>query len=44
MNVLYDEEDNEDPVDNVGQLYVPLGFEHSVAEEGQEETEKNTKN
>ena len=44
MNVLYDEDGNEYPVDDAGQLYVPLEFGQTVAEEAQVENEKNTKN
>ena len=45
MNVLYDEAGNEYPADDDGQLYVPLGFEQTVAE-GEIEVEniKETKN
>ena len=41
LNVLYDEAGNEYPVDDAGQLYVPLGFE-TEATEGVNE-EENTK-
>ena len=34
LNVLFDEDGNEYPVDNAGQLYVPLEFGQTVAEEG----------
>ena len=44
LNVLYDEEGNEYPVDNAGQLYVPLGYGQIDAEEVQVETGKITKN
>ena len=44
MNVLYDEDGNEYPVDDAGQLYVPLDFGLNVAEEAPVETEKGTKN
>ena len=45
MNVLYDEAGNEYPVDDAGQLYVPLGFEQTVAEgETKVENTKETKN
>ena len=44
MNVLYDEEGNEYPIHDQGQLYVPLGFEQTLAEELQEEKSENTKN
>ena len=45
LNVLYDEAGNEYPVDDAGQLYVPLGFE-TEATEGviEEEKVKETKN
>ena len=45
MNVLYDEAGNEYPIDDAGQLYVPLGFEQTVVE-GETEVEniKETKN
>ena len=32
LNVLYDEAGNEYPVDDAGQLYIPLGFDTTVAE------------
>ena len=44
MNVLYGNEGKEYRVDDVGQLYVPLEYEHATIEEGQEENEKSTKN
>ena len=45
LNVLYDEAGNEYPVDDAGQLYVPLGYESAVTEEMiEEEKDKNTKN
>ena len=37
MNVLFDEDGNEYPVDNAGQLYAPLDFGQTVAGEAQEE-------
>ena len=40
LNVLYDEAGNEYPVDDGGQMYVPLGFE-SVVTEGVNEEEKS---
>ena len=45
LNVLYDKAGNEYPVDDVGQLYVPLGFA-AEATEGviEEEKVKETKN
>ena len=39
MNVLYDEAGNEYPIDDAGQLYVPLNFEQTVAD-GKIEEEK----
>ena len=45
LNVLYDEVGNEYPVDDAGQMYVPLGFEPAVTEGViEEETPKTTKN
>ena len=45
VNVLYDEAGNEYPVDDAGQLYVPLGFETEVTEGViEEEKIKETKN
>ena len=44
LNVLYDGDGNEYPVDDAGQLYVPLDFGQAVAEEAQEENDKGTKN
>ena len=44
LNVLYDGDGNEYPVDDAGQLYVPLDFGQTVAEEAQVENEQNTKN
>ena len=44
MNVLYDDEGNEYPVDDFGQLCVPLGYKQADAEEGPAEKEKSTKN
>ena len=44
MNVLFDEDGNEYPMDDAGQLYVPLEFGQTIAEEAQTENEKNTKN
>ena len=41
---MYDEEGNEYPIVDEGQLYVPLGFGQIDAEETQVEIEKNTKN
>ena len=44
LNVLYDEDGYEYPVDDAGQLYVPLDLGQTVAEEAPVEIEKNTKN
>ena len=45
FNVLYDSEGQEYPVDDYGQIYVPLESEHAGGEEQVEnETEKNIKN
>ena len=41
LNVLYDEFGNEYPVDDAGQLYVPLGFEPVVTEGVNEEEKSN---
>ena len=41
--MLYNDEGNEYPVDDFGQLYVPLRYKQSAVEEGQEENEKLTK-
>ena len=41
---MFDEDGNEYPVDNAGQLYVLLEFGQDVAAEAQVENEKNTKN
>ena len=45
LNVLYNEAGNEYPVDDAGQLYVPLGYEPAVTEEViEEEKTKEIKN
>ena len=45
LNVLYDEAGNEYPVDDAGQLYVPLGYEPEVTEAMiEEEKIKETRN
>ena len=45
LNVLYDEAGNEYPVDDVCQLYVPLGYETEATEVMiEEEKQKETKN
>ena len=44
LNGVYDEEGYEYPIDNFHQLYVPLEFEQTAAEEVQEEKDKTPKN
>ena len=44
LNVLYDGDGNEYPVDDAGQLYVPLDFGQTVAKEAQVENANETKN
>ena len=44
MNVLYDSEGIEYPVDDYGQVYVPFELEQSGARETEVEKEKETKN
>ena len=45
LNVLYDEAGNEYPVDDAGQLYVPLGFDVAVTEnEADDKNGKEIKN
>ena len=45
LNVLYDEAGNEYPVDDAGQLYVPLGYELAETDEQlEEEKSKEIKN
>ena len=44
LNVLYDDEGNSYPIDDAGQLYVPLDFGQTVAESAEEEILKETKN
>ena len=45
LNVLYDEAGNEYPIDDAGQLYVPLGLEQTVVEgETEVENTKESKN
>ena len=44
MNVLYDSEGIEYPVDDYGQVYVPFELEQTGAGEIEEEKEKSTKN
>ena len=44
LNVLYDDEGNSYPVDDAGQLYVPLEATQAVDESAEVEIEKGTKN
>ena len=44
LNVLYDDEGNSYPIDDAGQLYVPLNFGQTVVESAEEEIEKQAKN
>ena len=44
MNVLYDSEEYEYPVDDYGYIYVPLEAEPADAVVIEEETENKTKN
>ena len=46
LNVLYDEDGQAYPVDDAGQLYVPLDFEHAAGggDGSEEEKGKSTKN
>ena len=44
MNVLYDAEGYEYPVDDYGQIYIPLEAEQTAAEINEEEKNKETKN
>ena len=45
FNVLYDSEGQKYPVDDYGQIYVPLESEHAGGEEQvEDEKEKTTKN
>ena len=44
LNVLYDDEGNSYPINESGQLYVPLDFEQAVAESVEVENVKDTKN
>ena len=44
LSVLYDDEGNQYPIDDVGQLYVPLESVQYVGESAEVETEKHTKN
>ena len=42
--MLYDNEGNEHPVDDFGQMYVPLGYEQADVQEGPVEKEKSIEN
>ena len=44
LNVLYDDEGNSYPIDETGQLYVPLDFGQAVAESAEVETPNEIKN
>ena len=45
LNVLYDEDGNSYPVDDAGQLYIPLEFVQDAGDgEFEEEKSKDTKN
>ena len=44
LNVLYDDEGNSYPIDDAGQLYVPLDFGQTIAESAEEEIGKQAKN
>ena len=44
LNVLYDDEGNAYPVDDAGQLYVPLESAHAVDESAEAEIENERKN
>ena len=44
MGVVYDDEGYEYPVDDYGQLYVPLHPKETIAGEAKEEISKETKN
>ena len=44
LNVLHDEDGNQYPVDDAGQLYVPLEFGQTVAEAAEEENKNEIKN
>ena len=43
LSILYDDEGNEYPVDDAGQLYVPLESVQTVGESAEEEITKDTK-
>ena len=44
LNVVYDEEGNQYPIDDAGQLYVPLETVQSAGESAEEENVNSTKN
>ena len=44
MNILYDSEGYEYPVDDYGQIYIPLEVEQIVARPDEEEKVTETKN
>ena len=44
LSVLYDDEGNAYPVDDAGQLYVPLESAQAVGELAEMEIQKETKN
>ena len=44
LNVLYDDEDNSYPIDDAGQLYMPLDLGQTIVESTEEEKIENTKN
>ena len=44
MGIFYDDKGNEYPIDDYGQLYVPLRLEQIAVEEAEEEKDKNIKN
>ena len=44
LNVVYDEEGNQYPIDDAGQLYVPLDAVQTGGESAEEENAQNTKN
>ena len=44
MNILYDADGYEYPIDDYGQIYVPLETKQTAAEVIEEETNNNTKN
>ena len=44
LNVLYDDDGNSYPVDDAGQLYVPLDYGQTVVESAEEENVKEVKN